>query len=534
MCNPRRVKGVGAATAWLRRADPLPAALVVTAIVVWGARGLHAPLTRDPALYLYAGQQVASGEPPYVGVLNRSGPFSHLLPALGVQLGRLVGAGDVMGAKLMYLGLAVTAPALAYLIARAVFGSRLAGVTAAAALISIQVLAVSATGGPEAKLPMMIALLVTVLLLVRRRWLWAGVATAVATLTWQPVLFTLAPAALFLAATRPGGLRARANAAAWYACGGLATLGLTVVGFWLMGALDAFVEGYWTINATYTHQTGAFHGPGRVLDAVYQGLGWTTVTVAIGCLVSLGLGAAAFWVRRTAPRRASDLAALALATASTLTWCGFAFNQAPDGLALYPLAALGLGGGIGALAHRVGRARTTVPKRLLVGAVVGWVAICAALTFDHTSSRHSTELVDQRALAEGVMRHLPDDATVFSFEATQPLVLTRSTSVSRFVLFDHGMRDYVAAQWAGGLNGYVAWLLTEQPDVVFMSTRNPRAFVDPLLDTYVKVSGPARLGGHPEWRTYVRADLDAATVRAIREDVWAARRARAEHDEDGT
>lgn len=520
--------------AWLRRSDPLPAALVVTAIVVWGARGLQAPLARDPALYLYAGQQVAAGEPPYVAVLNRSGPFSHLLPALGVELGRLVGAGDVMGAKLLYLALAVTAPALVYVLARTVFGSRLSGVTAAAALISIQVLAVTATGGPEAKLPMMVALLVTLLLLVRRRWLWAGVATAVATLTWQPVLVTLAPAAAFLVLNGPGGLRVRARAAAWYAGGGLATLGTTVAGFWVTGALDAFVEGYWTVNASHTRQTGAFLRPGRVLDAVYEGLGWTIVAVIVGCLVSLGLGVAAIRVRRTAPRRASNLVALALATAGTLTWCGIAFNQAPDGLALYPLAALGLGGGCGVLAHGVRGVRGVRARQLLAGAVVGWFAICAVLTFDHTVSRRSTELVDQRALAEGVMRHLPEDATVFSFEATQPLVLTRSTSISRFVLFDHGMRDYVATQWVGGLNGYVAWLITEQPDVVFMSTRNPRAFVDPLLESYVKVSGAARLGGHQEWRTYVRADLDPATVRAIREDVWAARRARAEHDADGS
>jgi hypothetical protein len=526
--NGGRVTGLWAR--W-RSADPLPAALVVTALVVWGARGLQTPLTRDPALYLYAGQQVAAGEPPYVGVLNRSGPFSHLLPGLGVELGRLSGVGDVMGAKLLYLALAVSAPALVYLLARTVYGSRLAGLTAAGALISVQVLAVSATGGPEAKLPMMVVLLLTLLLLVRRHWLWAGVATAVATLTWQPVLFSLAPAAVFLAMAGPDTLRARAIAASRYIGGGVSTLGLTLAGFWLAGALDAFVEGYWTVNASYTQQSGAFGRPDRVLDALYEGLGWTTVPVLVGCVLSLGLGISAFWFRRTAPRRATDTAALAVATAGTVTWCGIAFNQAPDGLSLYPLAALGLGGAVGALAHVVRRAGSPLPRQLLVVAVAGWVAICAVLTFDHTASRRSDELVDQRALAEGVMRHLPEDATVFSFEATQPLVLTRSTSISRFVLFDHGMSDYVATLRPGGLNGYVAWLLRERPDVVFMSTRNPRAFVDPLLESYVKVSGAARLGGHQEWRTYVRDDLGTATITAIRQDVWAARRARAAKDE---
>lgn len=518
-----RSRGAAAWARW-RTADPLPGAFLVLSLVVWGARGLQAPLARDAALYLYAGQQVAGGDAPYVGVLNRAGPISHLLPALGIELGRVLDVGDVVGVKVLYLVLLAFAPALVYLLGRDVFGSRLAGAASAAALLSVQVLAVGATGGPEAKLPMMLGLVLTLLLLVRRRWLWAGVATALATLTWQPALFSLLPAALVLALLDPTDVRSRLRSLGSYAAAGAATLGLTVAGFWVAGALDAFIEGYWTVNATHTEQTGAFERPDAVLKSLYGGLGWTVVPMLLGSVLSLGLGLTTVRTRRREPRRAAHVGALAAATAATIAWCGFvAFNRAPDGLPLYPLAALGLGGGVGVLAHLVRRASSRLPRKLLVGAVVGWVVTCAVTTFSVTTGERTRWMDSQRALAEGVFRHLPEDATVFSFEAPQPLVLAHRTSISRFVLFDHGMLDYVEDTWPYGILGYVDWLIEQRPDVLFVHIRNPHAFLQPLMSTYVKVSGAPRRGGSPEWRTYVRDDLDPAVVAAIKADLIAAR-----------
>ncbi|HEX6149842.1 hypothetical protein [Nocardioides sp.] len=518
-----RVKGD--APPWWRRLDPLPWAFVVGALVIWGARGLDAPLPRDAGLYLYAGQQVAGGDPPYVGVLNRAGPISHLLPALGVELGRLLGAGDVVGVKVLYLALMSAAPALVYLIGRDVFGSRLAGVTAGAALLSVHVVAIGATNGPEAKLPVMLAQVIALLLLTRRRWLGAGVVTALATLTWQPVLFCLAPAAAVRALTQPASMRHRARDLSTFAVGGLVTLGVIVAGFWAVGALDAFVEGFWTVNATYTEQTGAFSRPRLVLSYLQSGLGWTLWPVLVGCALSIGLGVAAMFTYRSEPRRSSNVMTLGMATAAFVAWCGVAFNRGPDGLPAYPLAALGLGGSIGILAHLVRRAGTPLPRRLLIGTVALWVAACTVLTFVHTTDRRSDDLEYQRALTLAVFSHLPDDATVFTYEATPPMVLSHSTSISRFVLFGHGMLDYVAAEWPGGVDGYVHWLIDERPDVVFIHIRNPHDFLLPLLSSYTKVSGGPRLGGNPEWRTYVRNDLDPEIVAAIKQDHVTARRA---------
>ena len=510
---------------WWRRVDLLPWAVAACALVIYGARGLQALLQRDAGLYLYAGQLVASGDAPYVGVLNRAGPIAHLLPALGVELGRLLGTGDVVGVKILYLVLVSATPALVYLIGRDVFGSRLAGATAAAALLSVHVLAVGATNGPEAKLPVMLAELVALLLLVRRRWVWAGVVTAIATLTWQPVLFLLGAAVAVLALTSPEPWVSRARNLLRFAVGGLVTLAVTIAAFWAAGALSEFVEGFWTVNASHTQQTGLLAKPTKILGFLQTGLGWTLYPMIIGTALMVLLGAVAIGSRRTEPR-APDRMALGAGTAAFLIWCCIAFNRGPDGLPLYPLAALGLGGAVGALAHRVRGARSPLPRRVLIATVACWVSVCLALTLVHTVTHRTDDIEYQQQLTDVVFDNLPDDVTVFTYEATPPMVLSRSESISRYVLFDHGMLGYIGDQWPGGVDGYVHWLMDERPDVVFIHTRNPWTWLLPLLSNYYRVSGGPHLGGDLEWRAFVRHGTDPAVVKKIKKEYAAARRAR--------
>ncbi len=254
---------------WWRRVDPGVLLWLLAALVVWGAHGFEDGLSRDAALYVYAGQEVADGEAPYVGVLNRAGPLAHLLPGLGVELGRLVGVGDVVGARMVFFLLVVATPALVYVLARDVWGSRLAASVAAATLLAFPGLALIATDGPQSKQPMMLGLLVALLLLVRHRWLAAGLVTGLATLTWQPVLVVLVPAALVVAACMPGERRDQLAGVARFLAGGGLALAASVAYFMQAGAFDAFVEGFWGVNAGYTDQQGLAEGPGEGLGCAH-------------------------------------------------------------------------------------------------------------------------------------------------------------------------------------------------------------------------------------------------------------------------
>ncbi len=495
---------------WWRRVDLLPWAWLVLTAFVWGARGLSSGLYRDAAFYVYAGQQVAAGNPPYVEVMNRAGPLASLLPALGIELGRLFGTTDVMGARLLFFGLAILTPPIAYLTARDIFGSRLAGCASATTLLGFGVAARLSTAGPESKVAMIAGLSITLLLLVRRRWFSAGIATGLVTLTWQPVLFALAPAAVALVLLSGGSAKHRAGRALRYGVGGLLTLAITVGCFALAGATEEFVQGFWSANAKYTKQAAALERPWRVWDHLQVAFGWTLWLLVIGSIAALVLGITAWGLRRTAPKRAADQVMLAVACLGGLVWVGwFAFDRAPDTMPLLPAAALGLGGLVGKMAHLVRRASTPWPRRLLVSVVTGWVIATVALTTLHTFGLRSDSLAMQQASSDAIFDNLPEDATVFSLDVPHPLALSQRKSISRFVIFDHGMLDFIDAETPGGLAGYVDGLIDAEPDVVLVDNGTPFANLQPMRRYYVRV------GYGPSWKVFLRKDIDDETQRSV-------------------
>ncbi len=511
MCDPRAVNatggdGPGNALPWWRRFDLLPLAWLLITVVAWSARGFSSGLNRDAAFYVYAGQQIAAGNAPYEEVMNRAGPYANLLPALGIELGRLFGTSDAMGARLLFFALVALTPAVTYLTARDMFRSRLAGCAAAATLLGFLVLAKIATLGPESKVAMMAGLSVTLLLLVRRRWLLAGIATGLVTLTWQPVFVAIAPAAAVLLLLSGGRLRDRAISALWYGLGGLATLAVTVAGFALAGATEAFVEGFWTANAEHTTQLAAIERPGKVVAHLQTTFGWGFWLLPGGSLAALALGIDSWRLRRAAPRQAAGQAMLAVSCLGGLVWTiWFAFDRSPDTLLLLPAAALGVGGVVGVLAHLVRRAGSPLPRRVLVGVVAAWTVVCAVTAFQNTFSLRSDKLHEQQVSSDAVFDNLPADATVFSVEVTPPLALSARKSISRFVIFEHGMLGFIDAETPGGVQGYIDGIIEAAPDVVLIPNDERRNFTKGLLRRYVRV------GYGPTWRVFLREDLDPGT-----------------------
>lgn len=475
---------------WWRRVDPAVPAWLLGALVVWGVRGFQDGLSRDSALYVYAGQLIADGGAPYVGVLNRAGPLAQLLPGLGVELGRFAGLGDVVGVRAAFFLLVAATPALTYVLTRDVFGSRLAGSVAAATLLAFPGLALSATDGPQSKQPMMLGLLVVLVLLSRRRWLAAGVVTALATLTWQPVVVVLLAAAVAMILGSPGDRRSRLADLARFLAGGALVLAVTLGYFLLNGALAAFVEGFWTINAGYTAQQGVVAMPERAWVAVTAWLGWTTGLFLAGGLLSVVLGALAL------RRRASGAAVAALGAASLagIAWSALAFNGAPDSMLLLPLAATGVGGGAAFVIDRVPR------RTLLAVAVAGWGAVALATTAHVTLTDRTTELTAARLDAEAPFATLPADATVFAFNAPQPLALTGHESISRYLLFGEGMKQYVASESDDGIRGYVDRLREARPTLIVTPDRGLGGFLRPFARDYVEIDGGTG------WRAWLREE----------------------------
>src|SRR5204863_208014 len=87
-----------------------------------------------------------------------------------------------------------------------------------------------ALGGPDAKTPGILLAVLAMLLLVRRRWFWAGLCCALAFLVWQPLLVYLA-VGLVVAGRRR-----------LVALGAVVPLAASVAYFWITGALGDFLQ----------------------------------------------------------------------------------------------------------------------------------------------------------------------------------------------------------------------------------------------------------------------------------------------------
>ena len=474
-----------------RRLDPAGAVVASVAGVIFVVRGFGGELTRDLGLYAYAGQQVADGVPPYVGLMNRSGPLAHLVPGVGAVAARAVGADDLLGMRVLFLLLSVALVWATYVLGRDLFERRLAGVVAAATLACLPVVISYATGGPREKTTMMLMLTWALVAMLRKHWWWTGALVALATLTWQPVFFPALVAAVVCAVAAPRGERLRGLAG--IAGGGIAATALMVAYFFAVGAVQDFADGFVLIHIGYTQQPGLRDDLGRQWEGLLLGFGQTIYIVVVGLLAVLTLGVRNLLSRE---RRSDPLGrtkiALAVATLVGLAWSWRVFNGWGDALLLVPFAAVGTAALATAIAERL-------PLRTAVGVNSVWVTLTTLVALGVSLFGGTPTLAKQQREVDGVFALLPPDATLLSVEAPQPLVLTGRTNLTQHQMFRAGLIDYVDDSWSGGLDGYADTVSKAAPDLIAVGRYAYFAWLGPILaDDYTEV------GTSPGWTWWVR------------------------------
>jgi hypothetical protein len=459
--------------------DWLVPVVALVSLGVYLLHGFDKAMTRDLGLYTYAGQRFLDGDPPYVGVMNRAGPLAHALPGVGIGLGRLVGLSDIHGARAFFMLLAVACVCLVYVVSRDLTGSRAAALVAATAFLGFEGFLDLATNGPREKTPMVLFLLATFLAVRHRRWATAGVFTALATLTWQPVFFVAALTAVVAALLAPDH---RLRALVRIVAGSVGVTALVVVYYALNGAVHTFVDCFVLINAQYTQQQGALAAAAANWSSMQRGYGGSLWMILAG-LVALPVGAVVrarpAW--RTRDPMATTTLALGAGWLGGVLWCLVAFNGWPDLFVMLPLAALGL-----AWAARV----LLGLLRARIAVAVATVLVLAGTTFATAFSVDSrqTGLHNQEAFISAVLDVGPQPATIVSMQAPQVLVMLHRTNPTPYQMFDHGFSDYLDHTYPGGLDGYLADVEKMAPTYIVTQDRFMPSWFQPWLDDhYVSV-----------------------------------------------
>jgi hypothetical protein len=440
--------------------------------IVFSQYGFNGTLSRDEAMYLYSGQQLAQGIPPYVSIFVLKGPVAPLISGLGASVATLFNLDDVLTVRTTFFVLSCLAVVGIYLLGSTLFESLQTGLIAAFVFIGLRGFGQAATSGPEPKTPMVLFEILSLLLTVRKRWFWAGVCGSLAFLTWQPmVIYPLIT--IFLAIIQSEQCEPTRNAIR--AVSGT-LMPIIIVSIYLLykGALDEFVGNFlFFVHHFERNPSSLTDHLLRPIQIVYKG--YDAIPMFLGFLMVVMM-----YVWRTrlhegsVPRLLSEdrFAALVLSFPVPIIWSVLDFQGLPDLYVLLPYAAMGFGwllylalqGLMGI--EVIGRNMQTTCFLVLCATLVGSAVAHYRVTAEDG-------LVKQRQWAQQVETLLGRDSKLVSIGRPEPLVLLHRSNPNRYLVIAGGVHNLIDANTPGGFEGWLEELEECDPAVIAFGPTRP-------------------------------------------------------------
>lgn len=442
---------------------------LLVAVVLFTRFSIDGNLSRDEAIYVYGGQQLAHGVPMYVSIFDAKTPLAVMLAGLAVALGHLVGVTDLGAIRLAFFVAACLTVVAVYALGLRLFRSALAGLAAAVVFAAFQGFAADALAGPDAKTPGILFAVVSMLLVVERRWFWGAVAGALSFLVWQPLLVYALVA--MVVALLNGGAGQRTRAFLLAVAGAAVPIVVTVVYFWLAGGLGELIEstltypviglrrGPSTLSDNLNTITRVVHDSYGFGDLFWLGLALFVVLV----LVHVVRGRRRLSIALREPLVSVVLISLVLDAAYSVS----DFQGAPDLYPLLPYPALGFGG---AAALLVSLVPPTIPRRVAAALVLAAALVCtvAAASAYSNVTDPTAKLPAQRADACALTRML-GHGTLYALGSPTPLALTDRRNPDRFVYLASGVSKWKVEHTNGGFGGWTREIQSAHPKVIVVS-----------------------------------------------------------------
>jgi hypothetical protein len=451
----------------------LPLLVFSLAAFVYGLYGFDGVLLRDYSIYLYSGQRVAEGTPPYVGIFDHKGPLPPMLAGLGVALSEQLNWDDIYAVRLVFFVIGCLTVVVVYLLGKSAFRSQTAGLFAALTFLGFFGYAQPVASGPEPKTPMVLFEALSLLLATQKRWFWAGLCSSLAFLVWQP-MGTFALVTFLLAITRPK--EERYSAALRALAGIVIPLLVTIAYFHYHGALEDFFDGFVLFNVLYLVRGG--YSLTSILAGAASNVLSPYGTMFVPMLIGLSMIFRLYFQRPFQYRFAPIL----LSFPAPILWSLRDFQLADDFYVFLPYAAVGFGA---LLASAIRRAKTPRLVVTLLSAIL--LSVALANTLDAVSANAAyrltgttVDLHQQREGAAEIEDRFGEDAKLVSIGSPHVLVFLHRENPNPYLWISAGVDQHIEDETPGGFEGWLEELEAYNPDAISFLAKGQTLFSQQL------------------------------------------------------
>ncbi|MCS6886197.1 MAG: DolP-mannose mannosyltransferase [Acidobacteriota bacterium] len=443
----------------------------VFALLVYLRFGPHEqPVGGDLSMWDYMAQSIARGSVPYRDVVNIKTPLGAYIGAAAIWLLRPLDVRDLFAIRYAFLLQAALVVALTYLLFEVYWQRRLLGVLAASIMLSYDSFGIWNASGAQVKTTALLFGLLSIYLLAKQKYFWAGFVGSLSFWAWQPGLLFAGVAGLCsLNSLKRGFVRVILGTA-------LGVL-LGVGYFFFVGAARAFYDWCFSFNISANTSVAAASGWARlatVIDKAYpdEWLFWWMFPV--GFLVHL------VDVVVKLRNKEADIKLLAPTLAFVVYGLFTYFNlqSGPDAIFFLPFIALYCA----YLAMRLGSCieRFKLPA---VSIYLNCVLVLGVVTFfvlDAFGYNPAFTLDEQQQDYSLVFDEISPMDKVYAHGSLDLLVLGGLVNASKYIYFDRG-KDVYAAKLEGGFDKIIGQLEAARPRFVALSKLERVQHKDQLL-----------------------------------------------------
>ncbi len=437
--------------------------------------GFNGYLLRDDAIYLYSGQQMSNGIPPYVSIFDHKGPITPMIVALGVMFSNLINSNDVYTVRILFFCISVFTVVCLFLFTLELFSSSYKiGILTSFVFVNFWGFGKHAASGPQGKTPLVLFEIISLWLTNRKMWFFASFFGSLAFLTWQPTII-YPVITIILSVIQSKGSKDRAINVFKAISGAITPIFFISLYFFHKEVFKNFVDGFILFNGTHLTRIKEISILANI-KAIFREITISYTTMSIPMLFGLTTILILFLLRLNLYENniskwisKDRFAALFLSFPVIFIWSLIDFQWYDDLYVFLPYAAIGSGL---LLNHTIENTWEFKHQKIPLKTIIYIISCCfliliAMSNYRLTAIQQLYNFESQVKWAEEIEKKYGSSVKILSINVPEALVILHKTNPNPFIFINEGIDQYINEKTPGGINAWLMEIKQYEPDLIF-------------------------------------------------------------------